>query len=243
MRIWGITDTGLVRRENQDAYATAVAADCTVAVVCDGMGGTNGGHAASSIAVDTLLHELQAVLKPAMGWPQINEAVLHAIDQANLAIRARAQEDESLSHMGTTLVCAVCRDTEAEVFNVGDSRGYLLNETGIRQITRDHSVVENMVERGDITPAQARRHPRRNLITRALGPDERVEADSFRVPWQQGDFLLLCTDGLVNTVTDQEMLFEVMHESDLDGCLDRLMALAKAQGAPDNVTVVLLQNL
>ncbi len=243
MRIWGITDTGLVRRENQDAYATAVAADCTVAVVCDGMGGTNGGHAASSIAVDTLLHELQAALKPAMGWPQINEAVLHAIDQANLAIRARAQEDESLSHMGTTLVCAVCRDTEAEVFNVGDSRGYLLNETGIRQITRDHSVVENMVERGDITPAQARRHPRRNLITRALGPDERVEADSFRVPWQQGDFLLLCTDGLVNTVTDQEMLFEVMHESDLDGCLDRLMALAKAQGAPDNVTVVLLQNL
>ena len=243
MRIWGITDTGLVRRENQDAYATAVAADCTVAVVCDGMGGTNGGHAASSIAVDTLLHELQAALKPAMGWPQINEAVLHAIDQANLAIRARAQEDESLSHMGTTLVCAVCRDTEAEVFNVGDSRGYLLNETGIRQITRDHSMVENMVERGDITPAQARRHPRRNLITRALGPDERVEADSFRVPWQQGDFLLLCTDGLVNTVTDQEMLFEVMHESDLDGCLDRLMALAKAQGAPDNVTVVLLQNL
>ena len=243
MRIWGITDTGLVRRENQDAYATAVAADCTVAVVCDGMGGTNGGHAASSIAVDTLLHELQAALKPAMGWPQINEAVLYAIDQANLAIRARAQEDESLSHMGTTLVCAVCRDTEAEVFNVGDSRGYLLNETGIRQITRDHSVVENMVERGDITPAQARRHPRRNLITRALGPDERVEADSFRVPWQQGDFLLLCTDGLVNTVTDQEMLFEVMHESDLDGCLDRLMALAKAQGAPDNVTVVLLQNL
>lgn len=243
MRIWGITDTGLVRRENQDAYATAVAADCTVAVVCDGMGGTNGGHAASSIAVDTLLHELQAALKPAMGWPQINEAVLHAIDQANLAIRARAQEDESLAHMGTTLVCAVCRDTEAEVFNVGDSRGYLLNETGIRQITRDHSVVENMVERGDITPAQARRHPRRNLITRALGPDERVEADSFRVPWQQGDFLLLCTDGLVNTVTDQEMLFEVMHECDLDGCLDRLMALAKAQGAPDNVTVVLLQNL
>ena len=127
MRIWGITDTGLVRRENQDAYATAVAADCTVAVVCDGMGGTNGGHAASSIAVDTLLHELQAALKPAMGWPQINEAVLHAIDQANLAIRARAQEDESLAHMGTTLVCAVCRDTEAEVFNVGDSRCYLLS--------------------------------------------------------------------------------------------------------------------
>ena len=219
MRIWGITDTGLVRCENQDSYATAVVADCTVAVVCDGMGGTNGGHTASSIAVETLLQELEAALKPGMDWQQIKAVVLQAIAQANLDIRTRAAEDESLSRI------------------------YLINEDGIRQVTRDHSVVENMVERGDITPAQARRHPSRNLITRALGPDAQVEADSFRVPWQQGDFLLLCSDGLVNTVTDQEMLFEVMHEQDLDGCLDRLLAKSKEQGAPDNVTVVLLQNL
>ena len=243
MRIWGITDTGLVRRENQDAYATAVIADCTVAVVCDGMGGTNGGHMASTVAVDTLLEQLRSLLKPGMEREQIKNAVLQGIAQANDAIRAKAAEDETLANMGTTLVCAVCRDSEALVFNVGDSRGYLIGENGIRQITRDHSVVENMVERGDITPAQARRHPRRNLITRALGPDVQVEADTFPVSWQQGDFLLLCTDGLVNTVTDQEMLFEIMHENDLDGCLDRLMAAAREQGAPDNVTIVLLQNL
>ena len=168
MRIWGITDTGLVRCENQDSYATAVVADCTVAVVCDGMGGTNGGHTASSIAVETLLQELEAALKPGMDWQQIKAVVLQAIAQANLDIRTRAAEDESLSRMGTTLVCAVCRDAEAEVFNVGDSRSYLINEDGIRQVTRDHSVVENMVERGDITPAQARRHPSRNLITLSL---------------------------------------------------------------------------
>lgn len=243
MRIWGITDTGLVRRENQDAYATAVIADCTVAVVCDGMGGTNGGHMASTIAVDTLLEQLRPLLKPGMEREQIKNAVLQGIAQANDAIRAKAAEDETLANMGTTLVCAVCRDSESLVFNVGDSRGYLIGESGIRQITRDHSVVENMVERGDITPAQARRHPRRNLITRALGPDAQVEADTFPVSWQPGDFLLLCTDGLVNTVTDQEMLFEIMHENDLDGCLDRLMAAAREQGAPDNVTIVLLQNL
>lgn len=243
MRIWGITDTGLVRRENQDSYATALVADCTVAVVCDGMGGTNGGHTASVIAVEQLLQSLQDGLRPGMDWAQIKDTVLHGIAQANLAIRARAAEDESLVQMGTTLVCAVCRENEAMLFNVGDSRGYMINDDGIWQITRDHSVVENMVERGDITPAQARRHPSRNLITRALGPDAQVEADSFHVTWQQGEFLLLCSDGLVNTVTDQEMLFEVMHESDLDGCADRLLALAKAQGAPDNVTVVLLQNL
>ena len=243
MRIWGITDTGLVRRENQDAYATAVIADCTVAVVCDGMGGTNGGHTASTVAVETLLRQLRAALRPGMSWPHIRKETLRGIAQANQAIRAIADADETLSHMGTTLVCAVCRDAEAMVFNVGDSRCYFIGSEGIRQVTRDHSVVENMVERGDITQAQARRHPSRNLITRALGPDADVETDYFSVSWRQGDFLLLCTDGLVNTVSDQEMLFEVMHESDLDGCLDRLMAAAKEQGAPDNVTVVLLQNL
>ena len=174
MRIWGITDTGLVRRENQDSYATAVLADCTVAVVCDGMGGTNGGHTASCVAVETLLHELEASLKPGLDWPQIKDAARKAVAQANQAIRRRAAEDESLARMGTTLVCAICRDAEAEVFNVGDSRGYLITADGIRQVTRDHSVVENMVERGDITPAQARRHPSRNLITRALGPDAQV---------------------------------------------------------------------
>ena len=241
MRNWGITDTGLVRRENQDAYATAVIADCTIAVVCDGMGGTNGGHTASTIAVDTLLQELQTAITPSMDRPHVKSAVLDGISQANLAIRARASEDESLSHMGTTLVCAVCRDAEAMVFNIGDSRCYLISDDGIRQITRDHSVVENMVERGDITPAQARRHPRRNLITRALGPDAEVEADSFRVTWKQGDFLLLCTDGLVNTVTDQEMLFEVLHGAGVDTCLDRLLAISKSHGASDNVTAVLMK--
>ena len=242
MRIWGITDTGLVRCENQDSYATAVVADCTVAVVCDGMGGTNGGHTASSIAVETLLQELEAALKPGMDWQQIKAVVLQAIAQANLDIRTRAAEDESLSRMGTTLVCAVCRDAEAEVFNVGDSRSYLINEDGIRQVTRDHSVVENMVERGDITEEEARRHPSRNLITRALGPDIQAQADTFSVPWKQGDFILLCTDGLVNTVSDQEMLFEVLHDGDIESCLDHLLQISLQRGAPDNITAVLLMN-
>ena len=137
-------------------------------------------------------------------------------------------------------MCAVCRDAEAEVFNVGDSRSYLINEDGIRQVTRDHSVVENMVERGDITPAQARRHPSRNLITRALGPDAQVEVDSFRVPWQQGDFLLLCSDGLSNLLDDQEILFEVVHGVYKQNCCKRLLNIAKNRGAPDNVTSVLI---
>ena len=243
MKLWGITNTGLVRSENQDAYAAFESGGCTVAVVCDGMGGTHGGRVASAIAVSRFQKEIQDNLRGDMTADQLRHVMLASIAAANDAIRREAARNTDYQHMGTTLVCALAREELVMIGNIGDSRAYHITGEGILQISRDHSVVENMVERGDITPAQARRHPRRNLITRALGPDERVEADSFRVPWQQGDFLLLCTDGLVNTVTDQEMLFEVMHESDLDGCLDRLMALAKAQGAPDNVTVVLLQNL
>ena len=128
------------------------------------------------------------------------------------------------------------------VGNIGDSRAYYITAEDIRQISRDHSVVENMVEKGDITPQEARRHPNRNLITRALGPDAQVQADSFSVPWRQGDFILLCTDGLVNTVSDQEMLFEVLHDGDIESCLDHLLQISLRRGAPDNITAVLLMN-
>lgn len=144
--------------------------------------------------------------------------------------------------MGTTLVCALAKEDLVMVGNIGDSRAYYINGEGIRQISRDHSVVESMVEKGDITPQEARRHPNRNLITRALGPDIQAQADTFAVAWHPGDFILLCTDGLVNTVSDQEMLFEVLHDGDIESCLDHLMQISLRRGAPDNVTVVLLMN-
>ncbi len=144
--------------------------------------------------------------------------------------------------MGTTLVCALAKEDLVMVGNIGDSRAYHINGEGIRQISRDHSVVESMVEKGDITPQEARRRPNRNLITRALGPDTQAQADTFAVAWHPGDFILLCTDGLVNTVSDQEMLFEVLHDGDIESCLDHLMQISLRRGAPDNVTVVLLMN-
>ena len=121
-------------------------------------------------------------------------------------------------------------------------RAYLAGAQGLRQISRDHSLVEDMVEKGDLTPGQARSHPRRNLITRALGPDPAVEADDFAIQWKAGDFLLLCSDGLVNTVTDQEIMFEILHNGQPEDCLQRLMAISKQRGAPDNVTAILLMN-
>ena len=144
--------------------------------------------------------------------------------------------------MGTTLVAALAGAGEAVILNEGDSRAYHITRDGITRITRDHSLVEDMVEKGDLTPSQARSHPRRNLITRALGPDPAVEADGFPLQWKPGDFLLLCSDGLVNTVTDQEIMFEILHNGQPEDCLQRLMAISKQRGAPDNVTAILLMN-
>ena len=245
MKIWGTTDIGLVRKENQDAYLIRenLPSGHSICVVCDGMGGSAGGQVASKIATETFAAELEKVLQPDMEPEQLRAASSYAVALANDAIRSAATEIEDYRNMGTTLVAAVSYAGGAVITNVGDSRAYHICESGITRITKDHSLVESMVDRGDITAEQARRHPNRNLITRALGPDADAQCDGYICPLEAGEYLLLCTDGLVNTVTDQEMLFEVIHGDSTDSCLDRLMTIAKNQGAPDNVTVVLMQNL
>lgn len=243
INIWGMTDVGLVRQENQDAYIVKrdTVTEQVICVVCDGMGGPAGGRIASQIAVQVFSEELEKVLVPEMSPEQLREASSYAVSLANQAIREAAAEQEAYSNMGTTLVAAVSYPDGVVVTNVGDSRAYHIGKEGIRQVTRDHSLVERMVERGDITAEEARRHPNRNLITRALGPDMDAECDGFICPMKEGEFLLLCTDGLVDTVTDQEMLFEVIHGGKLSTCLDRLLDISKSRGATDNVTAVLLQ--
>ena len=240
MRVWSVTDRGLVRSENQDACAVLTPDGYTVAVVCDGMGGTQGGRMASAIAVETFTRELSRSLRPGMSAGQLEQAAGYAVALSNDAVREYGLAHPGFERMGTTLVSAVVRDDLALVSNVGDSRAYHITREGIRQ---DHSVVEDMVEKGDLTRDEARHHPRRNLITRALGTEPGVAADTFPLKWQQGDFLLLCSDGLINTVSDQELLFEVIHSEPLDTCLDRLLALSRQRGAPDNVTAVLLMNI
>lgn len=243
MHAWGITDIGLVRKENQDAYLIRETSGCTACVVCDGMGGSAGGQLASQIATTTFMEELEKVRTPDMGPEQLRSACAYAVSRANEAIQAAARENADYRNMGTTLVAAVSYEGGVVITNVGDSRAYHICENGITQITKDHSLVERMVDRGDITAEEARRHPNRNLITRALGPDADAQCDGYIRAVQPGEYVLLCTDGLVNTVTDQEMLFEVIHRGSPDSCLERLLEIAKSQGAPDNVTVVLMQKL
>ena len=243
MEVWSMTDVGLVRKENQDAFA-----DCqyeesghTLCVVCAGMGGAAGGRLASRIAVDTFMLEMQKVLRQDMTPEQLREASSYAVTLANRAIRDAAEASVDCRGMGTTLVSAVSYDGGAVISNVGDSRAYRITADGIARITKDHSLVERMVDRGDITAEEARHHPNRNLITRALGPDMSALSDEYICPLGPGEFLLLCSDGLVDTVTDQEMLFEVIHGDDLNTCLDRLLTISKSHGASDNVTAVLMK--
>ncbi len=242
MKFWGMTDTGLVRQENQDAYAVQDMGTHLVCVVCDGMGGTQGGQTASGLAVEYFCRCVSNGLQDDMAPGDIAQLMCRGAEEGNRVIRKRSAEEPALEKMGTTLVGAVCTEERAVVCNVGDSRCYHITAEGIHQITRDHSVVENMVAHGEITPAQARRHPQRNLITRALGPDESVKTDTFTVDWHKGECLLLCTDGLVNTVTDQEILFEVLYGGAEDERVERLMEVSLEHGAPDNVTVLLIEN-
>ena len=243
IRVQGITDVGLVRKENQDAYAVReeTASGHTVCVVCDGMGGTAGGKLASRIAVTTYLEELEKVLSASMDPEQLREASSYAVSLANRAIQAAAGESPEYGGMGTTLVSAVVYEGGAVITNVGDSRAYRIAGGEITRVTKDHSLVQSMVVRGDFTAEEARRHPNRNLITRALGPDIDAECDGYICPLAAGEFLLLCSDGLVNTVTDQEMLSVVLHGEGVEQSLEQLLQIAREHGAPDNVTAVLLQ--
>ena len=241
MNALGKTDVGLRRHENQDTFAVETIGKSVAAVVCDGMGGAEGGQIASTLAVETFLKELRALLREDMSVEQLRELASFCVAQANTAVYERALEDDCRG-MGTTLVSAVAGEKGTVVCNVGDSRAYLIRGGEITRITHDHSVVQTLVESGNITAEEARTHPNRNLITRALGTEEVTQCDAFEVAFQRGDKLLLCTDGLVVTATDEDIRRAVCSGKSSEQDLDELIALAKAQGAPDNVTVVLVDH-
>lgn len=239
IKAWGITDKGAVRQQNQDAYYLDIPTDTlAVGVVCDGMGGARAGNIASMMAVETFTDTLQS-------WQSSNREpdalLLQAAEQANAAVFHRACTDPDCRGMGTTMVATLVLGEQAHILNIGDSRAYHICEAGIVKLTRDHSVVEDLVLRGDITPEQARTHPQKNLITRALGAEEQIRADLFHRTLAPGEFLLLCSDGLSNVVADQELLYEVIHGGAPEDCCRRLLEIAMSRGAPDNVTAVLIQ--
>ena len=242
MQSWGITDSGCVRPQNQDAYKIEeLDRNTLLCVVCDGMGGAKSGNVASSLAVDVFTQELRSSYHANMDASDVNDMLQRAIKLANFTVYDQAREIEDFAGMGTTLVAVLIRGRQATVANVGDSRAYLVNSDGIQLITTDHSLVQMMVQRGELLPEQAKSYPGKNLITRAIGTEAVVQCDLFHIDLERDDVMLLCTDGLSNLLDDQELLFEVVHRTERQDCCRRLLEIAKNRGAPDNVTCVMLQ--
>ena len=241
MNQWGLTDRGNVRAQNQD-YFTIVrfSPEHALAVVCDGMGGAKSGNVASRLATDVFIREVKRTWNASLDDDALRRMLVDAVELANRAVYEHAQLSEDFSGMGTTLVAAFVKTDLAIAVNVGDSRADLLREQGVTRITEDHSVVQLMVRRGEITEEEARTYPGKNLITRAVGTEPRVSCDVFTLRVAPGDAILLCSDGLSNLLTDQELLFEVVHAVHKEQCCQHLIEIAKDRGAPDNITAVLM---
>ena len=232
-------DKGIVRNSNQDAFiAGQLAENITFAIVCDGMGGANAGNIASEIAVKTVSEYLYNSFRDNMTLSDFERTLKNAISSANLLIFNRAIKDEALKGMGTTIVAAIVKDNDAIIAHVGDSRIYLLNDE-IKQLTKDHSIVQTLIENGEISPDDAKHHPRKNVITRALGVEAEVVADFDELTLNTNDTLLLCTDGLTNYVPEAN-IYEIFKQNDLSLVSETLVSKANENGGGDNITVVTL---
>ena len=239
--LWGLTDRGKVRQANQDACAYKLEeGNYAWAVVCDGMGGAAAGDLASETAVSRFRNHMICLDEPDEHQEE-GELMVQATEAANRAVYLKSGTNRAYAGMGTTLVGALLKESTLWVVNVGDSRAYHITKETIQRITRDHSVVEELVQCGEITPEEARIHPRKNLITRALGTTRQVKVDLFQREVKEGDAILLCSDGLVNEVTDQEIQKEVLAGGTPEEICGRLLDRTLAEGAPDNVTIILFQ--
>ena len=238
LQSFSVTDIGKKRKLNQDvAYASEnpVGNLPNIFIVADGMGGHNAGDYASKCAVQTIVREIRG------SFEKNPVRILgKAIRLANDQIRRRAKEDRSLYGMGTTVVAATCLGHYLQVANVGDSRLYIINDDEVRQITRDHSLVEEMVRVGGIDREAARTHPDKNIITRAVGALDTLEIDFFSEELKAGDTVLICSDGLTNMLEDKEIGRIVREHASLEKKAGRLIDAANDNGGKDNIAVILV---
>ncbi|MCL1829016.1 MAG: Stp1/IreP family PP2C-type Ser/Thr phosphatase [Oscillospiraceae bacterium] len=243
MKAYGITDKGKVRKENQDCFLieTNIKNDFAVVVLCDGMGGAKAGSTASSMAAEAFMSHARDYFTSSSEERDINEMAADAANQANKKVYDRSISDFSCIGMGTTLVAAVVKNNRTVIVNIGDSRAYLLSGEKTKQITRDHSLVWELLRSGSITEEEAKNHPRKNIITRAVGVDSTVLCDVFAVDLNKSDIILLCSDGLSNIVGNEELLLAFKGKTSLEKGCGKLMDTALSRGASDNVTVAAIR--
>lgn len=237
MNIEGYSDRGNVRESNQDAFLYGSYGDGNAwIVVCDGMGGANGGNIASSLAVESISASLKSGYRKNMTESSIKNLLSSAVINANIRVFDKSREDADLSGMGTTVVAAIITKKAAYFSHAGDSRAYILTEDGLGRITTDHSIVQTLIESGKLSPDEARFHPRKNVITRALGVEESVDAEFTVCDTVNAEKFLICTDGLTNFV-DESDIAGILRESEP---AKKLVEEANKNGGGDNITAVVV---
>lgn len=241
-KVFSQSDIGLVRTSNEDACRCGVfSQNAAWAVVCDGMGGVNGGIVASNIAVEKISETVLAGYHEGMDGDSVRELIASAISCANRAVHDMAGNDVTLTGMGTTVVAAIISGGVVHVAHAGDSRAYLIAPDGLHRLTTDHSMVQEMVDKGDLTEQQARKHPQKNIITRALGVEASLRIDYSEIPAPQNCRLLICTDGLTN-YAEEDQILALAREHTGGELTGELVSLAKGAGGGDNITVVVLED-
>lgn len=241
MQIIGNTDVGRTRIANEDAFKYGIFDDgASWAVVCDGMGGVHGGKIASSTAIDMVSQKIKKCYNPAMGMSSIENLLLSSITTANCIVYDRGIGDSELEGMGTTIVAAIVKNGEACIAHVGDSRAYMISNNKINLITKDHSLVQEMLDMGQITQSEFEHHPRKNIITRAMGVDDKIDIEFNTVEFNSDDALILCSDGLSGLIEKDTML-DIYNNTEFDSLADKYIETANDNGGVDNITVVVMK--
>ena len=237
MKIVAKTDKGLKRENNQDSYAAGeLSGGAVFAVVCDGMGGAAEGALASSVAVKVIREKISAGYSSGMSDLSIKSLLVSAVENANKAVYDVSLSDPEYEGMGTTVVACIATDEFVYIVYAGDSRAYLIRNGEPVQITRDHSVIQNMIENGEITPEEALDHPQKHVITRALGVDSKIKLDFCQEDFDD-EILLLCSDGLTNFISVSD-IGEILSAGIDDDSVNKLVDKANTNGGGDNITVV-----
>ena len=236
------TDIGKKRTENQDkVFSEFLGDNISIAVVCDGMGGAASGGVASQLAIDAVSNRIKENFRPDMNDNSLRNLLLSSVHTANTIVYEKSKEDIDKNGMGTTCVAALVIDKKIYVVSVGDSRAYLLNSDGIKQITTDHTYVEMLYQSGEITKEETKNHHMRNVITKAVGVEADVDVDYFEIE-EEGNFaVLLCSDGLSNYCSD-DFIYENVFEKNLDEAINKLIDYANEQGGRDNITAAIIAN-
>ncbi len=243
MRIGTCSDVGKTRPINEDNFYVSEYVrklEALYAMVADGMGGHNAGETASGIAIETVSGFINEYFNDQVSPEHVRDLLIAAIDHANQLIYTNSRDNVKFSGMGTTLTACFLYGMQATIAHVGDSRAYIIRDDVIHKVTSDHSLVAELLKNGQITPEQARNHPQKNVITRAVGTDPKVEIDIYEFEIQANDIILLCTDGLSNQLSDREMYHLIREAQSMEEAAAALVDAANEKGGLDNITAVLL---